>query len=180
MSRRKTYLTNFSTDSLFVVLEQNIMQLQELETKKNCCNDNSLLIDRINQIKLTIEIAKEAILSRYLAESLSIMKVAKMLINSSGTEEMIYRELLTIKLLKSDEPISIELLEKAIVKLNSDQLMYIILVKKGTIYGEIALDKYDLNRVDLEEDVAAELEQKIRADEENRKNEYNKRKRKTK
>ena len=75
MKRRSSYLTNFPTSTLFVVLEQNMKEKLELELKQLEAN-NLLLKERIKQVELVIEVAKNTIIERYLKDGISLNKVA--------------------------------------------------------------------------------------------------------
>lgn len=163
MKRRKSYLTNFPTSTLFIVLEQNINNLLELEAKQLILR-NSLLKERIKQAELTINLAKTTIIERYLNNGISLTEIANLLIKSIGIKENVFQELFTLKLLESNEIISIDLLEKAIDKLDISQLMLIMRTKQNTIYGNIATNKYDKMIFDVEPDVLEEYILKKRLD----------------
>ena len=167
MKRRKSYLTNFPTSTLFIVLEQNVKELLELEVKQLKSN-NVLLTERISQIKLTINIAKTTIIERYLNNNVSIIEIANSLLASKGIKEEIFQELLTLKLLESNEIISVDLLKEAIDKLDTYWLILIIRNKQDTIYGNIAAimynEKYEQMIFDVEPEVYQEYVKKIDLD----------------
>lgn len=162
MKGRKSYLANYPTNSLFVVLEQSQIELLDLETK-NMNASNILLKHRIQQVRLTMAIAKNSIIERYLKDT-SLRECAKLLINSVGIKESVYQELFTLKLLETNEMISVELLKKAIDKLGIDQLMMIIRMKENTIYEQFATECYHNMIFDVEEEVLGELREKIKLD----------------
>lgn len=162
MKGRKSYLTNFPTDSLFVVLEQNQKELLDLEIKSTN-QPNTLLKQRIQQVRLTIALAKNTIIERYL-ENTSLKGCAKLLVSSIGIKESVYQELFTLKLLRANEIISLDLLKKAIDKLEPDQLMMVIRMKENTIYEQVATECYHDMLFDVEEEVLGELREKIKLD----------------
>ena len=162
MKGRKSYLTNYPTNSLFIVLEQSQRELLDLEVK-NMNQSNILLKQRIQQVRLTMTVAKNTIIERYL-ESSSLKECAKLLVGSVGIKESVYQELFTLKLLETNEIISLELLEKAIDKLEIDQLMMVIRMKENTIYGQFATECYHDKLFDVEEEVLGELREKIKLD----------------
>lgn len=163
MSNRKSYFENFSTSTLFVVLEQNFRELATLELKYTCM-PNKLLKKRIKQIKLVLEVSKNVIVRRYLQEDISLMKIAKLLLNNEGIKKEVYQEIFTLKVLEKDEIISLELLSRVIKELDISELMLIIRNKGNSIYGHLALKRYDELIFDVEPDVYQELVMKKRRD----------------
>lgn len=163
MKVRKSYLTNFPTNHLFIVLEQNQKELLDLEMKQ-LNRSNSLLRERIKQVKLTIAIIRNTIIERYLDSQVSLRECAKMLIISKGVKESVYQEVFTLKLLGVNEIIPLDLLEKAIDKLEIDQLMRILRTKEDSIYGHFANQSYTEMLFDVENEILEELNQKIKLD----------------
>ena len=162
MKGRKSYLTNYSTDTLFVVLEQSQRELLDLETK-NMNSSNILLKQRIQQVKLTMAIAKNTIIERYMKDT-SFGACARLLIHSEGIKTSVYQELFTSKLLETNEMISLQLLKKAIDKLEVDQLMLVIRMKGNSAYGQFATECYYDMLFDVEEGVLGKLKEKIKLD----------------
>lgn len=99
MKRRKSYLTNFPTSTLFIVLEQNVKELLELEVKQLKSN-NVLLKERISQIKLTINIAKTTIIERYLNNNVSIIEIANLLLTSKGHQRRSFSGAIYYKIIR--------------------------------------------------------------------------------
>ncbi|MDD6223598.1 MAG: hypothetical protein PUB18_01180 [bacterium] len=164
MNGRESYFANFSTSSLFVLLEQNLAQLTNLELKQTT-NDHSLLKNRIFQLQFAVSIIRSILIDRYLKEKISLTQIANYLLWATGIREDVYQELFTLKLLESDEFIELTLLEKAIHKLDMEKLMAIIQLKEDTIYGTYAVRRYDEMIFDVEEDVFEEYVKKIKFDE---------------
>lgn len=156
MSNRKSYFENFSTSTLWIVLEQNFRELTTLELKY-ATTPNKLLKDRIKQIKLVLEVSKNVVVNRYLQDNISLMKIANLLLNSEGIKKKVYQELFTLKVLEKEELISLELLSKVIQELDISELMMIIRNKEDSIYGSLALRRYDELIFDVEPDVYQEL-----------------------
>ena len=163
MSKRKSYFANFSTDSLFMLLEQRTQELLELELKRTS-KDTKELHDRIEQINLVISSIKSIIIERYLTEGISVTKAANLLISSQGYKAMVYKELFTLKVLETNEPISLERLESAIDKLDIEELMTIIRLKENTVYETYAMKRYDKIIFDVEDDVLEEFQKKMKLD----------------
>lgn len=163
MKGRKSYLTNFPTNSLFAVLEQTQKELMDLELG-NQSQDNILRQERIRQLKLTISIIKNIIIDRYLSSNTSLREYAKLLITSSGIKKIIYQEVFTLKLSGTDEIISLDMLKKAIDKLEIEQLMRIMHAKENSIYGDIVNQSYMEMLFNVEEEILGELKQKIKLD----------------
>lgn len=69
-----------------------------------------------------------------------------------------------MKILESDELIDLKLLERAIDKLEMDELMTIIRLKENTVYGVCAVKKYDKMLFDVETDVYDEYVKKKKLD----------------
>lgn len=147
---------------MFIILEQSQTELFDLKWKK-LTKMNILLNERIKQLKLTMAIARNTIIKRYL-DSTSLRECAKLLVNSIGIKESVYQEIFALKLLETNEMISLELLKKAIDKLEIDQLMLVIRMKEDTIYGQFATDCYHDMLFDVEEEVLGELKEKIKLD----------------
>lgn len=163
MKRRKSYFENFPTSTLFIVLEQNMEELLLLETQLLSCN-NLLLSERLKQVKLVIQISKNVIIQRYLDENISLTKIAKLLVSSHGIKEIVYKEIFTLKIMDSNDFISLNLLEKAIDKLDIEHLILIMKNKENTIYESVAIKKYDKLIFNLDEEVLKDLEKKKRMD----------------
>lgn len=162
MKRRKSYLTNFPTETLFLVLEQNAKELLELEIKK--VDKNSIQLQkRINQVKLTISIGKKELINRYLKGNISLNQVANLVCQSNGIRQDIYKELFTRKVIEENELISVDLLRKVINNLELEQIMT-IMQNKDTIHQEIAEKRFDEIIYDVEKEVMEELEKKKRMD----------------
>lgn len=138
-------------------------ELDDLEMKF-MLNHNQLLIERMQQLRLVLAVSKNVIIERYLEENLSLTKVAKLLTASDGVKLNVYRELFTLKVLATDEMISMDLLEKAFDLLELSDLMMIIRAKKNTIYQKLALKRYDQMIFDVEPDVYQEYVMKKRLD----------------
>lgn len=160
MSKRKSYFTNFSTDSLFVVLEQNNKELLKLEIKK-LTKDTKELRDRIKQLELVVAVARNVIVERYMHDNISITNIANKMLKEKGIKLDVYKEIFTLKILENDEMISLELLEQAIDKLDIGQLTMIIKAKENTIYGDCAIKSYDEMIFDVDEEVYKEYVNKL-------------------
>lgn len=160
MSKRRSYFANFSTESLFVVLEQNNKELLELEVKK-LTNDTKELRDRIKQLELMVAVIKNVIVERHLHDNTSITKIANKLVKEKGIKLEVYKELFTLKVLDTNEIVSLELLEKAIDKLDIGQLTMIIKAKENTVYGNCAIKSYDEMIFDVDEEVYKEYVNKL-------------------
>lgn len=161
--KRKSYFTNFSTDSLFVVLEQNYMEYQKLE-QKQANNSNPLLKERMKQVELVMAASKSIITERYLEDNVSLNEIAGLLIKSKGIRESVYKNLFTLKLLETNEIISLNLLTNAVNRLDISELMLIIRNKPNTVYSDIALKIYDEMIFDVEPEVYQEYVLKKRLD----------------
>ena len=147
--KRKSHLDNFSTESLFLVLEQNQNDLLRLQVKA-LENKSKLLHDRIIQIKQTIAITENIIIERY--DTTSLKAVIKLLQSShKEIKKNIYKEIITLKIIDMDE-------------LEVEQLMRIIKVKEHTIYGKLALNSYDEKCLEVDDEVYKELLLKISQD----------------
>lgn len=162
--KRKSYLTNFSTDMLFIVLEQNQKELLQLQLKL-LDNENILLKTRINQVKYTIAIIENTVTKRFLEENISLNKLINLLLTSNkecyGT---IYKEAITQKIIESNEAVLLNLLEAAIKHLDVDQLMRIIKAKEDSIYGLMALNSYNEKCLEVDDEVYKELLLKVKQD----------------
>ena len=163
MKRRKSYFVNFPTNSLFLVLEQNLKQLNDLE-QKLAIKNNQLLKERIKQVELVVAVSKNVIIERYLEAKISLTKIAHLLTTSEGIKESVYKELFTLKVLESDDIISIDLLTEAIDKLDISELMMIIRKKPNTVYANVALEKWDEIIFDVEPEVYEEYVLKKKLD----------------
>ena len=160
--KRKSHLDNFSTESLFLVLEQNQNDLLRLQVKA-LENKSKLLHDRIIQIKQTIAITENIIIERY--DTTSLKAVIKLLQSShKEIKKNIYKEIITLKIIDMDELVPIDLLKKTINELEIEQLMRIIKVKEHTIYGKLALNSYDEKCLEVDDEVYKELLVKIKQD----------------
>ena len=155
MKKRKSYFENFPTCSLFAVLEQNYKELLQLEIKK-ITKPTPLLKERIRQLELVIAVIKNVIIERYLQDNISLTEIAKRLVKEKGIKQDVYKELLTLKIINSEEFISLELLEQAIDKLELNQIMIIVRSKEDTIYGKTAAKCYDEMIFDVDEEVYKE------------------------
>ena len=160
MSKRKSYFTNFSTDSLFVVLEQNNKELLKLEIKK-LNKDTKEIRDRIKQVELVIAVVRNVIVERYMHDDTPITKIANKIVKENGIKLDVYKEIFTLKVLEKDEMISLELLEKAIDKLDIGQLTMIIKARENTVYGDYAIKSYDEMIFDVDEEVYKEYVNKL-------------------
>lgn len=163
MKRRRSYFKSFPTSTLFIVLEQNKKESLELE-KKLLNHDNILLRERLKQVNLVISVSKKIIIERYLKDNTSLNRITELLIESTGIKEWVFKDLFVLKILESNEPISLELLQKAIDKLEIEQLMMIIKGKQNTIYEDLATKNCDEMLFDVEQEVLKELELKKRMD----------------
>ena len=163
MNNRQSYFTNFSTNSLFAIWEQNVTELSKLELKRLEKNNN-LLNERIKQINLVVSTIKSVLMERYLVDDISLDRVVKYFLNSTGIRENFYKDLFVLKILESDGLIDLKLLERAIDKLEMDELMTIIRLKENTVYGVCAVKKYDKMLFDVETDVYDEYVKKIKLD----------------
>ncbi len=148
--KRKSYLTNFPTEFLFLILEQNQKELIQLELKR-IEQETKELRDRIRQVKLTISLTKNTIINRYLEELIPLRKVAKLLCNSRGTRHEVYQELFTLRLLEANEFITVDLLQKAIQCLDLDHIMTIM--RKKSIYYEMVGTRFDELIYDVDQEV---------------------------
>ena len=155
MSNRKSYFENFPTDTLFLVLEQNIRELSEIETGSFKVTNE--LKNRIKQLELTVTISKNKIIERFLQDNISLTQIAKLLISSTGIRKSVYKEIFTLMVLRKDEMISLDLLEMSINELDMSQLMLIMVGKDNKLYRELATKKYDEIIFDVEPDVYEEL-----------------------
>ncbi len=161
MKRRNSYLTNFSTDFLFLVLEQNTKELLKLEIKRTE-QESKELQGRINQIKLTISIGKQELINRFLIdEKNSLEKIARLLCKSKGIHKEVYQEVFTRKILEQNNLIPVDLLQKVMDYLDLEQIMT-IMRKKDTIYSQLASERYDEIIFDVDEEVYQEYLQKRR------------------
>ena len=162
MKSRKSYFENFSTDTLFIVLEQNIKELSEIEVSSIKLTKE--LKNRIEQLELVIAVSKNTIIERFLEENISLTQIAKLLIHSTGIKKSVYKEIFTLMVLKKDEMISIDLLKMAINELDISNLMLIMVSKENELYKELATKKYDEIIFDVEPDVYKELIMKKKMD----------------
>ena len=149
--KRKSYLTNFPTKALFLIMKQNLEELSKLEILR-IEQDTEEVENRINQVKLTISLSKHIIINRYLEEEISLTKVAKLLCRSKGIEKEVYQELFTSKLVEANELIALDLLNEAINCLDLDQVMT-IMRKKDTIYSKMVETRFDEFIYDVDTDV---------------------------
>lgn len=166
MNNRRSYFENFSTSMLFVLLEQNLSELTALEAKYDSI-PNRLLKERIEQIKLVLEVSKNVVVNRYLQDNISLMEAANLLLNSEGIQKKVYQEVFTLKVLEKEELIQLDLLSKAIKELDINELMMIICNKENSVYGNLALQRYDELIFDVEPDVYQELIMKKKKDRRN-------------
>ena len=166
MNNRRSYFENFSTSMLFVLLEQNLSELTALEAKYDSI-PNRLLKERIEQIKLVLEVSKNVVVNRYLQDNISLMEAANLLLNSEGIQKKVYQEVFTLKVLEKEELIQLDLLSKAIKELDINELMMIIRNKENSVYGNLALQRYDELIFDVEPDVYQELIMKKKKDRRN-------------
>ena len=162
MKSRKSYFENFSTDTLFIVLEQNIKELSEIEVSSIKLTKE--LKNRIEQLELVIAVSKNTIIERFLEENISLTQIATLLIHSTGIKKSVYKEIFTLMVLKKDEMISIDLLKMAINELDISNLMLIMVSKENELYKELATKKYDEIIFDVEPDVYKELIMKKKMD----------------
>lgn len=153
MKRRRSHFNNFPTSSLFVLMEQYTVELEKLENKLLNSKDNLLLKERIKQIKLVIVVARNIIIERYLEANTSFNETAKLLVESEGIKESVYKELFTLKAIQTDEIISFDLLNLAINKLDISDLMLIIRTRENGICFDLALKRYDEMIFDVEPEV---------------------------
>lgn len=161
--KRKSYITNFSTDALFLVLEENEKEFSALETKVNSKNMNFIL-ERLKQIRLTISVVKNEIITRYLKDNTSLNSITKLFLSSNGIKKDVYQELFVLKCLTSQEFVDLDLLEKAISLLDPSQLMMLIETKKDSIIGEFANNRYSEMIFEVDDEVKKELLLKIKLD----------------
>lgn len=166
MNNRRSYFENFSTSMLFVLLEQNLSELTALEAKYDSI-PNRLLKERIEQIKLVLEVSKNVVVNRYLQDNISLMEAVNLLLNSEGIQKKVYQEVFTLKVLEKEELIQLDLLSKAIKELDINELMMIIRNKENSVYGNLALQRYDELIFDVEPDVYQELIMKKKKDRRN-------------
>lgn len=160
--KRKSHLDNFSTESLFLVLEQNQNDLLRLQVKA-LENKSKLLHDRIIQIKQTIAITENIIIERY--DTTSLKAVIKLLQSShKEIKKNIYKEIITLKIIDMDELVPIDLLKKTIDELEVEQLMRIIKARENTIYGQLAISSYNQKCLEVDDEVYKELLLKISQD----------------
>lgn len=163
MKRRKSYFANFSTNSLFALMEQSKKELDDLEIKL-LLSHNQLLIERAKQLQLLLDVSKNVIIKRYLEENISLSEVAKLLTTSEGVRKDVYKDLFTLKILDTNEIISLDLLKSAVDLLELSDLMTIIRTKKDTIYQKLAMKKYDKMIFDVEPEVYQEYLMKKKLD----------------
>lgn len=162
--KRKSYLTNFSTNMLFAVLEQNQKELLQLQLKL-FDNENILLKTRINQVKYTIAIVENTVVKRFLDENISLNKLINLLLTTNKECYItIYKEVITQKIIESNETVLLNLLEAAIKHLDVDQLMRIIKAKEDSIYGMMALNSYNEKCLEVDDEVYKELLLKMKQD----------------
>ncbi len=162
--KRKSYLVNFSTDALFVVLEQNQNELLRLQIKA-IDNSHLLLNQRINQVKYTIAIIENTIIERFSCEKITLNKLIELLLDSNNdSRSRIYKELITNKMIDSNELVSLDLLDKVIKLLEVEQLMRIIKARENTIYGQLAISSYNQKCLEVDDEVYKELLVKIKQD----------------
>lgn len=162
--KRKSHLNNFSIESLFVILEQNQKELLKLQILA-LENKNRVLDDRIVQIKQTIAISENIVVERYLNSNISIKELIKLFYSATNEfEKNLYREIITSKIIKINELLSLDLLGKIINELEIDQLMRIIKSKEKTVYGQLALNAYNHKCLEVDDEVYKELLMKIKQD----------------
>ncbi len=162
--KRKSYLVNFNTDALFVVLEQNQNELLRLQIKA-IDNSHLLLNQRINQVKYTIAIIENTIIERFSCEKITLNKLIELLLDSNNdSRSRIYKELITNKMIDSNELVSLDLLDKVIKLLEVEQLMRIIKARENTIYGQLAISSYNQKCLEVDDEVYKELLVKIKQD----------------
>lgn len=162
--KRKAYLANFSTDMLFIVLEQNQKELLKLQIKL-LDNDNVLLNSRINQVKYTMAIIENTLVERLLEENNTLNKLINLLLTSNEEfHTSIYKEAITQRMIEYDEVVLLDLLEMAIKLLDVEQLMKIIKAKQDSIYGIIAINSYNEKCLEVDDEVYKELLLKIKQD----------------
>ena len=161
---RKSYLTNYSTDLLFTVIGENekellLLQIKLLDTK------NRLLLERINQIKLTIDIATNTIIEKYVNSNIKLHEIIHLLKSTTNTNKInIYTKLLTIKMIEMDELVALDSLKEVVKMLDIEQLTAIICAKRESIYGRIALEEYHNKCLEVDSEVYKELILKIKQD----------------
>lgn len=163
MNKRKSFFLNFSTSSLFLVLEENVNALSALEVKLNN-NYNKHLKHQIKITELVIKTIKKEIINRYLKENVSLSKIANLVLNSDGIKKLIYQEIFTLRVIEKDEMISLDVLERVINGLDIDELSLIIREKNSSIYRELSLKRYDEIIFDVDNDVYEEMIMKKRLD----------------
>lgn len=163
MSKKKSFFLNFSTNSLFLVLEENVNVLASLEVKLNN-NYNMHLKHQIKMTELVIKTVKKEIINRYLKEDIPLNKIANLVLSSDGIKKLIYQELFTLRVIEKDEMISLDVLERVINSLDIDELSLIIRDKNNSVYRILALKRYDEIIFDVDNDVYEEMVMKKRLD----------------
>ena len=128
-------------------------------------NSHLLLNQRINQVKYTIAIIENTIIERFSCEKITLNKLIELLLDSNNdSKSRIYKELITNKMIDSNELVSLDLLDKVIKLLEVEQLMRIIKARENTIYGQLAISSYNQKCLEVDDEVYKELLVKIKQD----------------
>ena len=164
---KKKGLNSIKPELLTIILENHTKELELLQSKETHKSSNAL-INRICYLKYFNDIIENKIIERYLNEKISLNKCAKIILNTTGFKQDIFKKIFTLKVLDNDEFIPLDILQEVINLLDIDQLLIIIHGKKNTIYEELALKKYDELIFRVDEEVLDDLKLKMKIDERGR------------
>lgn len=162
MSKRKSWVGNFSIESLFALLRQSEKELINL---KKIEKETIMLKKRIKEVEYTIYVLKFFLVRKHLAANISLQEIAKKDINSYGLTKDVYDTIFTIKALEEKEPIEVSLLESVIDSLDIEHICMIMNSQNDNIYRKFANERFEKLIFDVEDDVYDEFVLKKRMDE---------------
>ena len=158
----KLSLTLYPAEGLFALLKQYYEKLDSFDNKKET---ETIKLIR-TETKCSIAIINNVLINRFKDSNMPLKEIASKILNGEDYEKEVYKSLFLVRVLSDkQEMIDISLLEKVINELEVERLASIIESKKGTIYGDLADNRYQEMMFEVEKDVEYALEKKIAKDE---------------
>jgi len=157
----KLSLSMYPAEGLFVLLKQYYDKLEKFDCKKETA---SIKIAR-KEINSSIAIIKNVLINRFKDSEMPLRKMANKILSGEDYEIDVYKSLFLARVLSNrSEIIDTTLLKKVIDELDVDSLHEIIENKKGTIYSDLANDRYQNMMFEVEKDVEEALHVKTLED----------------
>ena len=158
----KLSLTLYPAEGLFALLKQYYEKLDSFDNMKET---EAVKLVR-TETKCSIAVINNVLINRFKDSNMPLKEIASKILNGEDYEKEVYKSLFLVRVLSDkQEMIDISLLEKVINELEVERLASIIESKKGTIYGNLADNRYQEMMFEVEKDVEYALEKKIAKDE---------------